>query len=296
MALSMPRCRLKINQFICHKELVIRGVQHGTMGHALIFDSGVGGLSVVSEIRKRLPALQLTYVADDIFRPYGEKSEAQLKARLPGLLWELCEAVDPDIVVIACNTASTTALTEIRTALDVPVIGVVPAIKPAAAISRTKTIAVLGTPGTVQRHYVDGLIHDFASDCHVILQGSVNLVDIAEKKLAGEPVDLNWVKTELAPMFSGRGGADIDAVVLACTHFPLLQEELKASVTQSVHWIDSGAAIAKRIEDVLVNIKAFKPPRPGPDVALLVGPQTTSARRQTFHSFGFNRIAALMPG
>jgi len=122
--------------------------------HALIFDSGVGGLSVVSEIRKRLPSLQLTYVADDAFRPYGEKSEAQLKARLPRLLWELSEMISPDIIVLACNTASTTALDEIRAIIDIPVIGVVPAIKPAAHMSKTKTIAVLGTPGTVRRKYV----------------------------------------------------------------------------------------------------------------------------------------------
>jgi len=264
------------------------------MGHALIFDSGVGGLSVAAQIRKRLPQLQMSYAADDVFRPYGEKSEAQLKARLPGLLWELTETVTPDIVVIACNTASTTALTEIRAALTVPVIGVVPAIKPAAAVSRTKTIAVLGTPGTVQRRYVDELINDFASDCRVLLQGSVNLVDIAEKKLAGQPVDLDWIKTELAPMFSGRHGADIDAVVLACTHFPLLRDELKASVTQSVQWIDSGDAIARRVADVLKKLD-LKPARQGPDLALLVGPETSNARIKTFNDFGFERVVALMP-
>lgn len=264
------------------------------MGHALIFDSGVGGLSVAAEIRKRLPALQMSYAADDIFRPYGEKSEVQLKTRLPQLLWELTETVNPDIVVIACNTASTTALNEIRAALNVPVIGVVPAIKPAAAMSRTKTIAVLGTPGTVKRRYVDELIDTFASDCRVLLQGSVNLVDIAERKLAGEPVDLDWIKTELAPMFSGRHGADIDAVVLACTHFPLLRDELKASVTQSVQWIDSGDAIARRVEDVLSHLK-LKPARPGPDTALLVGPETSPARIRTFKDFSFERVVALLP-
>jgi glutamate racemase len=264
------------------------------MGHALIFDSGVGGLSVVAEIRKRLPALQLSYAADDNFRPYGEKSAAQLKERLPRLLWELTETVNPDIVVMACNTASTTALKEIRAALDVPVIGVVPAIKPAAAASLTKTIAVLGTPGTVQRRYVDDLINEFADDCHVRLQGSVNLVDIAEKKLAGQPVDLNWIKAELAPMFSGRHGADIDVVVLACTHFPLLRDELKASVSQSVQWIDSGSAIARRVEDVLSRLSP-QPARPGADVALLIGPETTPARKGTFDDFGFKRVIALLP-
>ena len=265
------------------------------MATALIFDSGVGGLSVVAEIRKRMPDLRLTYAADDIFRPYGNKSEAQLKARLPRLLWELSEASQADIAVIACNTASTTALTEIRAALDIPVIGVVPAIKPAAAITKTKTIAVLGTPGTVQRQYVDALIDDFADGCRVLLQGSVNLVDMAEEKLEGKPVELSWIKAELTPLFSGRHGADIDAVVLACTHFPLLREELKASVTQSVQWIDSGAAIAKRVEDIVSGLGAIKMPHAGPDTALLIGPPTSAARRRTFADFGFTRVAALMP-
>ena len=115
----------------------------------------------------------MSYVADDMFRPYGEKSEVQLKARLPRLLWELSEMISPDIIVIACNTASTTALKDIREVIDIPVIGVVPAIKPAAQITKTKTIAVLGTPGTVRRKYVDSLINDFASDCHVILKLSL---------------------------------------------------------------------------------------------------------------------------
>ncbi len=265
------------------------------MAQALIFDSGVGGLSVAAEIRSRLPDLAMTYAADDAFRPYGNKSEAQLKARLPRLLWELSEAVRADIAVIACNTASTTALSEIRALLDIPVIGVVPAIKPAAAISKTKTIAVLGTPGTVQRQYVDGLIEDFASDCHVLLQGSVNLVDMAEAKLEGRPVDMKAVKAELAPLFSGRRGADIDAVVLACTHFPLLRDELKASVTQSVQWIDSGEAIAKRAEDVVSRLTTLKGKNYGPDTALLLAPAVSPERQKTFANFGFKRVVPLMP-
>lgn len=264
------------------------------IGHALIFDSGVGGLSVVAELRKRLPLLKMTYVADDDFRPYGNKTEAELQDRLPEVIWTFVETVQPDIVVIACNTASTTALDDIRAEVDIPVIGVVPAIKPAAAISRTKTIAVLGTPGTVKRKYVDSLIDDFAGGCHVILQGSVNLVDIAEKKLAGEPVDLEWIKTELAPMFSGRHGADIDAVVLACTHFPLLRDELKVSVTQSVHWIDSGEAIARRVEDVLTKLETKPLPLISHDAAMLIGYEPPQARKDTFHQYGFKYVLPLM--
>ncbi len=266
------------------------------MAHALIFDSGVGGLSVAEEIRKLLPELRLSYVADDAFRPYGEKPEAALRARLPRLLTELSLMLDPDIIVIACNTASTTALSEIRAALDVPVIGVVPAIKPAAGLSRTKTIAVLGTPGTVRRKYVDDLIDKFASDCHVILQGSVNLVDEAERKLGGQPVSLEMVKGEIAPIFAGRRGMDVDAVVLACTHFPLLKDELKSCVNQTVFWIDSGEAIAKRVESVLADMVLTKRAKPPViDTAFLIGPDASDMRKRAFAKFGFEKVVGLMP-
>lgn len=276
--------------------LVIGEVQSRVMAHALIFDSGVGGLSVSREIRTLLPGLRQSYVADDMFRPYGEKSPAQLGARLPGLLRTLEIMLAPDVIVIACNTASTTALDAIRGAVSAPVIGVVPAVKPAAAMTRTGTIAVLGTPGTVARKYVGGLIRDHAAGCHVILQGSVNLVDIAEAKLSGGTVDIAQIKAELAPMFSGRRGADIDAVVLACTHFPLLKDELRASVRQSVQWIDSGAAIARRVKSVLqergVDIAhGFN----SADNAFLIGPDTGAARAQTFEDFGFARVIGLLP-
>lgn len=266
------------------------------MAHALIFDSGVGGLSVSREIRALLPGLRQSYVADDIFRPYGEKTPIQLRERLPGLLRTLEIMLKPDVIVIACNTASTTALDGIRAAVSAPVIGVVPAIKPAAAISRTRTIAVLGTPGTVKRRYVDSLISDFADGCHVILQGSVNLVDMAEAKLSGKPVDLGQMKAELTPLFAGQNGANIDAVVLACTHFPLLKEELKAAVTQSVKWIDSGAAIARRVKTVLDMRGVVVPLGDNiADNAYLIGPDGNAARRQTFERFGFAHVIGLLP-
>ena len=260
--------------------------------HILVFDSGVGGLSVVSEIRARRPDLFLSYAADDAFRPYGNKTEAQLRARLPGLLATLVNMLDPDAVVIACNTASTTALPPIRAKLNIPVIGVVPAIKPAAEQSSTRAIGVLGTPGTVRRAYVDSLIADFADDCHVLLQGSTRLVAEAEKKLAGEGVDMSVLREELAPLFTGRIGADVDAVVLACTHFPLLRDELQASVRQSVKWIDSGAAIARRLDDVISDVNARLLP-PHEQIAFLIGPAPDPVRAKAFANYGFTRTIGL---
>lgn len=261
--------------------------------HILVFDSGVGGLSVVSEIRDRLPGAYLSYAADDEFRPYGNKSEAQLRARLPGLLATLSHMLRPDALVIACNTASTTALPSIRRAVNITVIGVVPAIKPAAEKSATRAIGVLGTPGTVRRSYVDDLVADFAPDCHVLLQGSTRLVAEAEKKLAGQSVDMDIIREEIAPLFTGRIGADVDAVVLACTHFPLLRDELRAAVRQSVDWIDSGAAIARRLETVLSEIS----PGPLPEheqMAFLIGPDSDPVRAQAFAHYGFTRTIGLL--
>ena len=261
--------------------------------HVLVFDSGVGGLSVVSEIRTRLPRAYLSYAADDEFRPYGNKTEAQLRARLPGLLATLTEMLKPDALVIACNTASTTALPSIRAAVGIPVIGVVPAIKPAAEQSKTKAIGVLGTPGTVRRAYVDDLIADFAPDCDVLLQGSTRLVAEAERKLAGGAVNLDVLREEIAPLFAGRIGADVDGVVLACTHFPLLRDELRSVVTQSVNWIDSGEAIARRLEDVLSDIATGVLPTHA-QIAFLIGPNTDAVRARAFADYGFTQAIGLL--
>lgn len=260
------------------------------MAHAIIFDSGVGGLTVSAEIRKRLPELQQTYAADDFFRPYGNKTDEQLKERLPGLLWTLCEAAKVDLAVIACNTASTAALNEIRAALSIPVIGVVPAVKPAAQTTRSGQFAVLGTPGTVRREYVDNLIKDFAGGKDVVLHGSTKLVALAEDKLAGRQVNMETLTREIEPLFTK---VSVDTVVLACTHFPLLKDELAAAAPPGIKWIDSGQAIARRTETVVSQINDLKPMRQGPDIALLVGPNDNPNRESAFRSYGFSQIVGL---
>lgn len=261
--------------------------------HALIFDSGVGGLTIAAEIRAAHPHVALSFLADDAFRPYGEKTESQLSARLPGLLRPICDMLNPDLVVIACNTASTTALPTIRAALNCPVVGVVPAIKPAAALSQTRSIAVLGTPGTVRRTYVDDLIAAHAADCHVELVGSSALVEQAERKLSGREVDMAVIRRETAPLFDGLQGETVDAIVLACTHFPLLRDELEAAAPRVVAWIDSGEAVARRVGNLLDRITQFQACPPLSDTAFLTGPDDDPARRQAFAEHGFGRIVSL---
>ena len=212
----------------------------------LFFDSGVGGLSVVAPTLDLLPDAPIVYAADSAGFPYGTRSEAEIAARVPALLGRLVERYRPRLVVIACNTASTIALAAVRAALDLPVVGTVPAIKPAAELSRTRVIGVLGTAATVRQPYVDDLAARFASDCTVLRHGSAALVEIAEQALAGAMAAQQAVAAELAALTGQPGGAWIDVIVNACTHFPLLVEALQAAAP-GVRFVDGGPGIARRI-------------------------------------------------
>jgi len=261
------------------------------VSRALVFDSGVGGLSVTAAIRARLPKLALDYVADDAFRPYGDKSPAQLEARLPALLWTFCEMLGSDFIVLACNTASTTALPAIRAALDVPIIGVVPAIKPAARASQTGRIGVLGTPGTVAHEYVDGLIADYARGVDVRLKGSTALVAQAEAKLAGQAVDMEILARELEAFTALT--PKIDQIVLACTHFPLLAPELSQIMGRGVTWVDSGDAIARRVDSVMAEQGLKAGNGDERQLAFTTGADIGPQRDSIFRSYGFDRLISL---
>ena len=213
----------------------------------LFFDSGVGGLSVVAPTHALLPRAPIVYAADSAGFPYGTQAEAEIAARVPALLGRLVERYRPRLVVIACNTASTIALGPVRAALDVPVVGTVPAIKPAAALSRTRVIGVLGTAATVRQPYVDDLAARFAADCAVIRHGSAALVAIAEAALAGAVAAPDAVARELDGLFGQERGGEIDVIVNACTHFPLLEAELRAVAPPGVRFVDGGRGIARRV-------------------------------------------------
>jgi len=210
----------------------------------LFFDSGVGGLSVLAPTRELLPNAPIVYAADSAGFPYGKRGEMEIASRVPALLGRLVERFHPRLAVIACNTASTIALDHVRSALDLPVVGTVPAIKPAAEISKTRVIGVLGTEATVRQPYVDDLAARFAADCIIVRHGSPELVELAEAKLAGEDIGVDAVKAAAQPLFETSDR--IDTVVLACTHFPLLQDELRAAFPH-VTYVDGGPGIARRI-------------------------------------------------
>ena len=212
----------------------------------LFFDSGVGGLSVLGPTRALLPNAPIIYAADSAGFPYGLKSDTELAARVPALLGRLVERFRPRLAIIACNTASTIALDHVRAALDIPVVGTVPAIKPAAKMSKSRVIGVLGTEATVRQPYVDDLAARFASDCTVIRHGSAELVAQAEAKLAGEQVAVDAVRAAVAPMVEATGAEGMDVMVLACTHFPLLADEI-AEAFPDIAQVDGGPGIARRI-------------------------------------------------
>lgn len=214
----------------------------------LVFDSGVGGLSVLAALRERLPGCDFLFACDNAAFPYGTKAEAELVDRVDQVVGGLVRHEAPELVVIACNSASTVALPRLREYLTQPVIGVVPAIKPAAVSSATKVIGLLGTPGTVNRPYTRQLIAEFAPDCRVIPLGSTRLVEIAELALRGTTPDATELAGIITPLFADP---TLDTVVLACTHFPLLATELAAAAPRPVRWIDSGDAIARRAASLL---------------------------------------------
>ena len=231
----------------------------------LLFDSGVGGLSVLAEVRKLLPQAPVIYAADNAGLPYGPKTEAQIAARVAGLLGRMTERFHPRLVCIACNTASTIALGMVREVLEVPIVGTVPAIKPAAAMTRTGTIGLLGTEATIRQAYVDRLEHEFAQGKLLLRHAAPELVAAAEAKLRGEAVDPAVYVRAAQGLRRQPGGDQIDTVVLACTHFPLVEAELAEAFGPGVGFVDGAQGIARRIA-FLTQGQPFA--RSRPDVAL----------------------------
>ena len=253
----------------------------------LVFDSGVGGLTVFREIRAARPDARLRYLADDAAFPYGALSEDALVARVVDVIGAAIATHAPDLIVIACNTASTLTLAELRARFTVPFVGTVPAIKPACAQSTSKRIAVLGTQATVSREYTRALIREFASDCDVALVGSPHLAGYAEAELAGEPVSDAAIAAEIAPGFVDEGGRRTDTVVLACTHYPLLLDRFLKVAPWPVDWLDPAPAIARRVADLLRDRPVATPAPPAPKIIFTSGRAPSSKLAAALTGFGF---------
>jgi glutamate racemase len=228
----------------------------------IVFDSGLGGLTVFREVAKLRPDARFVYAADDAFFPYSRQGEAELVERVITVMAGLVAEHRPDLVVVACNTASTLVLPQLRKRFAVPFVGTVPAIKPACAGSTSRLVSVLGTEATVKREYTRALIRDFSGGCAVTLVGSPRLAELAEAELRSRPVADADVTREIAPCFVESGGARTDTVVLACTHYPLLLDRLRRLAPWPVNFVDPAPAIARRVVELLGPAAALRPPAP----------------------------------
>jgi glutamate racemase len=257
----------------------------------LVFDSGLGGLTVFREVAALRPDARFVYAADDGAFPYGQFAESDLSERVVAVVSGLIQAHMPDLAVIACNTASTLVLEELRRRFAIPFVGTVPAIKPACAASVSKLVSVLGTEATVKREYTRTLIRDFAQGCAVTLVGSKRLAVVAEAYLRGEAVEDAIISDEIAACFVESKGARTDTVVLACTHYPLLLERLAKCAPWPVNFIDPAPAIARRVGELL-GPASTGAARPSAQIVFTSGREPPPALRTALTAFGIGEYSA----
>jgi len=255
----------------------------------VVFDSGVGGLTIWQAIKARCPGLTCDYLLDNAYFPYGELPESVLIERVCQLLLPQIAQHPPRLIVIACNTASTLVLERIRAETSIPVVGVVPAIKPAALLSKSRQIGLLATPGTIGRSYTQRLIDEFAPDCEVVKIGDPELVHMAEAELAGEGVDLQRLAAILAPF-----QPPLDCVILGCTHYPFLTAQIKQLLPDGIQLIDTGEAIANRVASLLAcpQTHSFTPNRPS-TLGYTKHSHRISKQIKRIRAMGFQRIGML---
>lgn len=255
-------------------------------GPVLVFDSGIGGLTVLREARVLMPGRRFVYVADDAAFPYGNWEEPALKTHILELFGRLLERYRPVISVIACNTASTLVIDALRQWFPGhPFVGTVPAIKPAAERTRSGLVSVLATPGTVRRQYTRNLIRQWAAKCHVRLVGSVNLAGLAETYMREGFVDEEAVRTEIEPCFIEQEDKRTDIVVLACTHYPFLVNRMRKTAPWPVDWLDPAEAIARRALSLLPPAPAEDEPHE-PDLAVFTSGRMDFGSRHLMQGFG----------
>lgn len=241
---------------------------------------------MLSHIREQLPAAEIHYVADHAASPYGDKEEQWLVKRVDQLVHQMQQQIAAEVIIMACNTASTLALPTLRSHIHAPIVGVVPAIKTAAAESESKHIGLLATPATTTRTYIDDLIAEFAANCRVERLGTTTLVKLAEDKLSGLTIDLQ----QLADATNSLIETGVDTVVLGCTHFPLLLKELQ-QLYPHIHFVDSGDAIARRTQHLL-NHKVEQPIHHKPGQYYSTAAISNAQKQQLTH-YGFEVFTEL---
>lgn len=268
------------------------------MFNVLFFDSGVGGLSVYRDVIAEYKDIEPCFLFDNAYFPYGDKASDFIRNRVTALISRITEIYHFDMVVIACNTASTIALQSVRSVVNIPVVGVVPAIKPAARLTKRKIIGLLATPGTVARSYTHDLIRSFAGGVQVLSIGTTELVRIAEDMLAGLSCNIEEIAEVLMPWTSLPANSQPDVIVLGCTHFPHIKNEIHCIMPEAL-LVDSGRAIGRRVRSLL---SAMSEKRQSvsrefagkiafcTDISIL-----SEQNRQVFNKFGFLKCLEFRP-
>ncbi len=256
----------------------------------LVFDSGLGGLSILREVHAVLPAAHIVYLADDAGFPYGEWDQDKLVVRIIDVIATAIEQHQPELIILACNTASTIALDGLRARFDVPFVGTVPAIKPAAEQTASGLISVLATMGTVKREYTKNLIAQFASDREVCLVGSEKLAELAEAHLAGAGADLEEIREQIAPCFVEKNGKRTDIIVLACTHYPFLINQFRKVAPWPVDWLDPAEPIARQAKILMGKTAGDTQPDFRPDIAQFTSNNPSREAARLVVGFGLKTI------
>ncbi|NVN43139.1 aspartate/glutamate racemase family protein [Asaia siamensis] len=264
-------------------------------GRVLAFDSGIGGLAVVQALRTTLPEdTRIDYLADNALFPYGEQEDSLLVTRLLSLMEERIAHLRPDVVLIACNTASTIALDALRARFDVPFVGCVPPVRWAARISQSRVFGLLATRGTARRPYLRSLRDSYAADCEMIVHGARTLADLAEQAFLGRPVDDALVAGELRHLFEAPQGQKIDTIGLGCTHYTFLTDAFLRLCPPDINWLDPAVPVAQQVNRVL-EMRREQPGRSDlPESLTLTGPAADStALKQAIARLGYHDITLL---
>lgn len=262
-------------------------------GRVLAFDSGIGGLGVVQALRDHLPpGTRIDYLADNALFPYGEQPDAQLIARLDDLIGAQIAERQPDVVVIACNTASTLALTPLRERFRTPFVGCVPPVRWAARVSQSRVIGILATKATVSRPYLKMLHDDYAADCKLIAHGARGLADLAERAFLDESITDAQIMTELDCLFGQPQGDRIDAVGLGCTHYTFLKDAFVRLSPPGVAWLDPASAVARQAALILSRQNPLGDDL-GEEMRLTAPPPHADALQRAIRRVGYDRMHVL---
>lgn len=254
----------------------------------LIFDSGVGGLSILREVRTTLPDQRIVYIGDDEGFPYGNWKEAELTTHIENLFERFISRYQPELAIVACNTASTLIMSTLRKRFNMKFVGTVPAIKPAAERTASGMISVLGTHRTIHSAYISNLVNEFAGDVDVNLVASPLLARMAEDHILGLPVDRSSLQKEISPCFKKSGHHKTDIVVLGCTHYPFLANEMRKVAPWPVDWLDPAEAIAQQASAVISPSKAIEPSQP--DIVLMTSGKANTRKQKLLQGFGLQLI------